>query len=140
MNSNDIGNRRELTAEIARLKVTGHQQGLALRARFKGPKAILQTAGSLLPAMKDAKGKLRPGYLHPDWLKIAARFAIPFALNKTIFRKSNFLIKMAVDLVSQKAASQVTIQGTEKLIGQGRSVFHDLWHKLGPLIKKLNED
>jgi hypothetical protein len=135
MNTKDIANSQELKAEIARLKAASHEQGLEIKTRFKNPKAIVQTIGSLLPATTDAIGNTRPGYLHPDLLKLASRFLIPFALNKTIFRNSNFLIKMVVDLVSQKAANQVTTAGTEKLIGEGRSVLTNLWRKLEPLIR-----
>jgi hypothetical protein len=42
-----------------------------------------------------------------DLIALASRLFLPFALNKTLFRNSNFLIKILVGLVSQQASGLI---------------------------------
>jgi hypothetical protein len=99
-----INNIDDLRDEIARLKAQKNVQEAAIKEHFASPKAIFQT---LLAPFKgsDIKESL---FNHEDILSLVSRFFLPFALNKTFFRKSNFLIKALVGLVSQKASGFIT--------------------------------
>ncbi len=74
-------------------------------------------------------GAAAGGLLHPDIVKLVSRFAIPFTLNKTVFRHSNFLVKALVGLVSQKAAGFVTEDKAESLLTKGKALFNHFFHK-----------
>ncbi|TAE35243.1 MAG: hypothetical protein EAY66_09430 [Sphingobacteriales bacterium] len=42
-----------------------------------------------------------------DWVTILTRVVVPFALNKVFFKKSSFIVKSLISLVSQGAISSV---------------------------------
>ncbi len=44
---------------------------------------------------------------NPDWVTMFTRVVVPFALNKVFFRKSSFIVKSLISLVSQGAISSV---------------------------------
>ncbi len=97
-----INNINDLRNEIARLRVVKVQQEEAIKEHFKSPSAVFNTffPHFLTP---DAKGK--PGFFNiDDLIGLASRFILPFALNKTLFRSSNFIVKALVGLVSQQAS------------------------------------
>ena len=60
-----------------------------------------------------------------DLISMASRFVLPFALNKTIFRSSNFIVKTVVGLLSQKASGFIN----EKNLGS-------VWDKIKGIIPK----
>jgi hypothetical protein len=86
----------DLRAEIARLKVVKHEQEAAIKEHFSSPMAVINTVfGS----------KSKSGFFKvDDIVSLVSRFVLPFTLNKTIFRNSNFIIKTLVGLVSQQAS------------------------------------
>src|ERR1700733_5863552 len=98
----------DLREEIYRLKQIEQEQGIALGQRFKNPSALLSTFMSLFPRSVNADGTTEPGFFNQDLVGLISRFVLPFTLNKTIFRHSNFLIKTLVGLVSQKASHFIT--------------------------------
>ena len=108
-----ITNAQELQSEIQRLKEVNAEQKAALGLRFSSPSAIFAAARNLFPKKE---GSPASGLLHPDIVNLVSRFAIPFTLNKTLFRNSNFFVKALVGLVSQKAAGLVTEQSAESLV------------------------
>jgi len=114
-----ISSADELRAEILRLKAVEHEQAAALIERVKTPSALFSTVMSLFRS-PDSKG----GFFSQDFFGLASRVLLPLTLNKTLFRKSNFLVKAAVGFVSQKAShliSEETITGVwDKITG----LFH----------------
>lgn len=97
-----IKNLNDLQTEIARLEALKVYQEIHLKDRIKNPLAIFSTVRSLFSSgSKDSNNE----FLKSDWLSLIARFALPIALNKTLFRKSGFIMKTLITLVSQKAPS-----------------------------------
>lgn len=91
----------ELKAEIVRLRLLKEEQGKAISARFSSPGAVFSTVFSLFPkSSNDPKNDI----FHQDFFGLISRIVLPFALNKTVFRNSNFLIKGIVGFLSQKAS------------------------------------
>lgn len=114
-----IRNSRDLKAEIFRLEEVAKYQGETIRAHFSSPGAIFSTLFSMFWNPLDAEDKKIGGVFSQDFLGLISRFVLPLALNKTIFRNSNFLIKALVGLVSQKASNYIS----EDSVG-------NVWHKI----------
>lgn len=123
-----IKNITDLRNEIQRLKGLQQEQSTALAERFRSPSAMLQTVfslfsggggGLLFEGIKNAR------FFDQDLVGLISRFVLPFTLNKTLFRKSNFLIKAIVSLVSQKASHFIN-----------EDVVIGLWDKIKPLFAK----
>jgi len=114
-----IRNSRDLKAEIFRLEDLSKQQGATLRAHFSSPGAIFSTIFSLFSKRSDAEDEKNGGIFSQDFLGLISRFVLPLALNKTIFKNSNFLVKALVGLISQKASHYIN----EDSVGS-------VWHKI----------
>jgi len=113
-----IDNIEDLRSEISRLEGLKVEQHKALAARFDGPGAIFSTVISLFPksAATDAiKGQ--------DLLGLLSRFLLPMALNKTVFSKSNFLVKTLVGIASQKASHFISEDNVSSVWGKVSSLF-----------------
>ena len=123
MKSIDITTIEELKSEITRLRVLDYEQQMALQLRFRSPSAIFATVMTAFPKKTGAVASSATSFLHPDILRLISRVVIPFTLNKTLFRHSNFLVKMLVSLVSQKAAGLVSESATEGLMTKFKSLF-----------------
>jgi hypothetical protein len=99
-----IYNISDLKEEIERLKTSKKVQEEAIKSHFNGPVAIFHTVTSLFkhkPAPGEAGGLFGADQ---DIVSLISRFVLPLVLNKTLFRSSNFIIKTAVGLLSQKAS------------------------------------
>lgn len=108
-----INNLSDLQGEIYRLKDLEKEQSAAIGQRFKNFSATISTLGTLFPRSINAEGK-STSFFDQDLVGLISRFVLPFALNKTIFRNSGFLVKTLVGLVSQKAShfiSEDTVLG-----------------------------
>jgi hypothetical protein len=100
-----IYNITDLRLEIERLKASKQIQEEAIAAHFKSPGAIISTiTHAFRGTAGDVKGSILGGQ---DIYGLVSRVVLPFLLNKTIFRGSNFIIKAAVGLLSQKASEFV---------------------------------
>lgn len=116
-----INSAGELKAEIARLRLLREEQGEAIAARFSSPSATFSTIYSVFSKGDSPKGNI----FGQDLFGVLSRILLPLALNKTIFRNSNFLIKGLVGLVSQKASHFIN---EDNVTG--------LWHKIMSLFEK----
>jgi hypothetical protein len=114
-----IRNSRDLKAEIFRLEELSKQQGATLRSHFSSPGAIFSTIFSMFSKPSAAEDEKSGGIFSQDFLGLISRFVLPLALNKTIFKNSNFLVKALVGLVSQKASHYIS----EDSVGS-------VWHKV----------
>jgi hypothetical protein len=102
-----IYNITDLRNEIARLKAAKTIQEEAIKSHFNGPVAIFHTITGLFKGTSptDVKNTL---FGNQDIIGLASRVILPFILNKTIFRSSNFIIKAAIGLLSQKASGFIS--------------------------------
>jgi len=123
MKSIEITDIHELKAEIARLRILEGEQELVLQQRLNSPAAIFSRLMTGFPKNTNGNTNAAPGILHPDILRMISRVVIPFTLNKTLFRKSNFLVKMLVSLASQKAAGLVSEPAAENLLTKFKAAF-----------------
>lgn len=118
-----ISNIQDLQAEIARLTVAQKEQQEALGKRFNSPGATLSTVMTLFP--RTGEGTQISKILKQDIIGLLSRVALPFALNKTFFRKSNFIVKTLVGLASQKASHFIS-----------EASVSNAWHSLLGLFSK----
>jgi len=139
-----ITNVSDLQAEIFRLKALEKQQSVALKARFNSPSAIFSTALTLFPRSNDTDGIKGTSFFHPDMLNLVSRFIIPLALNKTLFKHSNFLVKTLVGLVSQKASNYVNEDTVSGIWDKAKALFskftkkkEDKEYKPAPYVKPV---
>jgi hypothetical protein len=116
-----IKNIDDLRSEIYRLKELEQQQSVAIGMRFSSLSSTLSTLYSLFPKIIGVNGERAKGFFEQDLVGLISRFVLPFALNKTIFRNSNFLIKSLVGLVSQKASHFIS---EESVMGLWDKVKH----------------
>jgi hypothetical protein len=124
-----IKNIEDLRLEIYRLRGVEREQSIALGKRFTGPSAILSTIFSLFPKSQAADGEKGPGFFDQDIVGLFSRVALPFLLNRTLFRNSNFIIKAIVSILSQKASHFIS---EESVAG--------LWDVIKSLFKSKSDD
>jgi hypothetical protein len=113
-----IRNIDDLRSEISRLKEAEQQQKAAIGERFNGPGAIFSTVMSLFP-----KTAATEAFKGQDMLGLISRIALPFALNKTVFRNSNLLIKAIVGIASQKASHFISEDAVGGLFDKAKSLL-----------------
>ena len=102
-----IKNIDDLKAEIYHLKVKEDQQRYALRQRFNSPSKIFTTVKSLF-SKPSAEGLKTDSGRKKDYFAILARIILPVTLKRTVFRKSNFIVKSLVGFASKKASKFIT--------------------------------
>jgi hypothetical protein len=125
-----IYNSSDLRNEIFRLQGLEQEQSTALKQRFSSPGAIFSSVFSLFPkSAPHENGTSSAGILDQDFFGIISRFALPFTLNKTLFRNSNFLIKALVGLVSQKASHYISEDSVVSVWDKAKGLFTKLIHK-----------
>jgi hypothetical protein len=112
----------DLRTEIDLLKIKRFQQEEVLKDKLSDPSAILNTFTTHFKSKKPTSNKsLMQGLLSHDIVSNLARIIFPIALNGTLFKKSNFIIKALVTFASQKAATKFNtnaISGvTDKIMG-----------------------
>jgi hypothetical protein len=129
MKNTTIANRGELQSEIQRLITLENAQRIALAYRFSSPAAICAAALTLFPGSAAARRVTGHAFFQQDLFSLMSRFLIPMTLNKTIFRRSGFLVKLLVGLVSQKAAGYFTESAMGNLFAEGKSFFGKLLTK-----------
>jgi len=117
-----IKNIEDLRSEIARLKSVEREQSVAIAGRFNSPMALFSTIMSLFRSPASAEGG-KSSFFDQDIVGLLSRFILPFALNKTIFRNSNFIIKTLVSIVSQKLSHFITEDGVVNLWEKVTSLF-----------------
>ena len=124
-----ITNITDLQAEILRLKGVEREQGVALSQRFKSPSAIFSSVLTLFPKTS-ASDDGNNGFFHQDIVGLLSRIVLPFTLNKTLFRNSNFIVKALVGLVSQKASHFISEDSVSGVWDKAKSLFKNITSKL----------
>jgi hypothetical protein len=120
-----INNVSDLKTEILRLRHLREEQGEALKERFASPLTALSTIMTVFPKGKESKYDI----FHQDFLGIISRIILPLALNKTLFRNSNFLIKGLVGFLSQKASHFISEDSVSNLWDKVKLMFDKKKHK-----------
>lgn len=119
-----VRNIDELDNEIARLSDLKGEQQIALGVRFSSPSAIIATAMSLFPKSPVVDGVKNSSMFNQDFLGLISRFVLPLALNKTLFKHSNFLVKALVGIISQKASHYINEDNVSGVWGKITSLFN----------------
>lgn len=97
---NTIRNVDDLRLEISRLQEIKTGQEVVLREHFNSPQAILRTATHLFSRSRPTSGtNSKAGH---DLIGYLSKTFLPLTLNKTLFRKSGFVMRAIVRLVSGK--------------------------------------
>ena len=122
-----IKNIDDLKVEIYHLKVKEDQQRYALRQRFSSPSKILTTVKSVFskPAAERIEGKSGQ---KKDYFTILSGIILPITLKRTVFSKSNFIVKSLVGFTSKKASKFIT---EDSVTG--------MWNKIKSLLPHKNE-
>jgi len=120
-----INNVEDLKAEILRLRHLKEEQGEAIKMRFRSPGAAFSTLLTVFPKGSGSKYDI----FHQDFLGIISRILLPLTLNKTLFRKSNFLVKGLVGFLSQKASHFISEDSVTGLWDKVKSMFDKKTHK-----------
>lgn len=94
----------DLHSEIIRLEKLKQQQEMDLKQRFNSPSSIFSVIKSFFPRSNKGGSSI----LDQDFLGLISRVALPFTLNRTLFKKSGFVVKTLVGLVSQKASTYIS--------------------------------
>ncbi len=118
-----IRNINDLREEILRLKDVEREKSVALGQRFKSPVAIISTLMTLFPKPINADGTKSTSIFDQDIVGLISRFILPLALNKTLFKHSNFLVKALVGLVSQKASQFINEDAVSGIWDKITSLF-----------------
>ncbi|GAA4101222.1 hypothetical protein [Mucilaginibacter panaciglaebae] len=134
-----INSHADLKNEIYRLQELEREKSLELKARFDGPGAIFSTIISLF-GRHDHPDDKGGGIFQQDFVGILSRFALPFALNKTLFKRSNFIIKALVGLVSQKASHYISEDSVESVWDKAKGLFGKAIHLFDKSDKKKQPD
>jgi hypothetical protein len=114
----------DLQAEIIRLEKAKQEQEMVLKQRFNSPSAIISSIRSIFPKAPEGESSGGIGsFLSPDLLSLVSRFVLPIALNKTLFKRSNFIVKTLVGLVSQKASTYISEDSVTSVWGRVKSLF-----------------
>jgi len=121
--SEPINNITDLRNEIARLQLVKTEQEAAIKKHFSSPSAIINTALSGLGVDKGLGGIFKAD----DIISLVSRFILPFALNKTIFRKSNFIIKAVVGMLSQSASGYINEKNLASVWDTIKSINPQKW-------------
>ena len=115
----------ELKDEIARLKGLEHQQANQLKQHFSSPGAIFSTIFNLFPKSEDSKEDKNASLFDQDFIGLLSRIILPIALNKTVFKKSGFVVKALVGILSQKASHYINEDSVSDVWGKIKFVFEE---------------
>ncbi|MDB5030192.1 hypothetical protein [Mucilaginibacter sp.] len=131
-----INNHNDLKNEILRLQGLEREQRIAIKQRFSSPGALFSTVFSLFGKGGNQFGDKDGSIFNQDFLGVISRFILPFTLNKTIFRNSNFLVKALVGLVSQKASHYISEDSVEGVWDKAKGLFGKVSHLFDKSAKK----
>lgn len=112
----------ELQSEIDLLKVRNFQQEEDLKDALSSPSAIFSTIKSTFKG-NSTKRSLSSELLNQDIITNISRFVIPLFMNGVLFKKSGFITKTIISLLSQKIAKQVNSNAISGLMDKVKGLF-----------------
>ncbi|TSJ43304.1 hypothetical protein FO440_03670 [Mucilaginibacter corticis] len=139
MTDQPIYSHTDLKNEIYRLQGLEREKGLELKQRFSSPGAIFSSIFSLFSGNDHADAK-DGGIFKQDFLGVLSRFALPFTLNRTLFKNSNFIVKALVGLVSQKASHFISEDSVEGVWDKAKGLFGKVTHLFDKSDKKTKPE
>ncbi|MFD2143962.1 hypothetical protein [Mucilaginibacter antarcticus] len=149
MNDLPILSHTDLKNEIYRLQGLEREKGMELNKRFSSPGAIFSSVFSMFGG-GDKKDDKDGGIFNQDFLGLISRLVLPLALNNTLFKKSGFIVKTIVGLLSQKASHYISEDAVEGVWDKAKGLFGKVTHifdkkapKAKPDVasyKKINKD
>ncbi len=107
----NINNLAELQSRIKVLKIVSAEHELFFHQKVQSVKEVLSGPSHIFTKIKfmlGFGGKKSIGGKKPaqsDWVTNMTRVLIPYIINKTLFRKSGFIIKTVISLLSQATVS-----------------------------------
>ena len=117
----NIKNITELRAEIARLKSLKSEQEVYLKDQFnlfeykiQAPARLYKRISSFFPSFND--GVPNSNALDSDWVTKAMRIGLPYLFNKILFKKSGFIKKGLLLMMSQQVASFLNKESISDLL------------------------
>lgn len=114
----------DLQAEIIRLEKLKQTQEIELKKRFDSPSAIFSSVMSIFPKSPSPDGtKVTHTLFSQDVIGLISRVVLPFTLNKTLFKRSNFIVKTLVGILSQKASNYISEDSVTTVWGRVKSIF-----------------
>jgi len=128
----------DLKSEISRLKNVRHQQGQAIRQHFNSVPAAFSTVFSLFPKSQLLGGLTGSAIFNQDIIQLLSRFLLPFALNNTLFKQSNSVIKSLVRFVSTHASQFINEKSINHLWDKIKTLFASKDRKQRHLHNTLN--
>lgn len=120
-----INNINDLRNEIARLRVVKNEQEAAIKQHFSSPSAIISTVMSGFGGDSSKGGFFKAD----DLISLVSRFVLPFALNKTFFRHSNFIVKAIVGVLSQSASGFINEKSLASVWDKIKAIIPQKWTK-----------
>jgi len=120
-----INNINDLRNEIARLRVVKNEQEAAIKQHFSSPSAIISTVISGFGSDSSKGGFFKAD----DLISLVSRFVLPFALNKTFFRHSNFIVKAIVGVLSQSASGFINEKSLTSVWDKIKAIIPQKWTK-----------
>lgn len=125
-----VQNIDDLRNEILRLEVLKQEQEIALKPRFSSPIALFHTAMTVFPKSSASSERLNLAtFLNQDFIALASRVLLPLTLNKTLFKRSNFIIKALVGMLSQKASGLINEETVTGTWGKAKAIFSKMFKK-----------
>jgi hypothetical protein len=112
---------KDLRDEILRLETLEVEQRVVLKGRFSTPSAIFSTFFTMF-SNNVTEDRKAAGVFKQDFIGLLSRFILPLALNKTLFRHSNFLVKAVVGILSQKASNYINGDAVTSVWDKAKSV------------------
>lgn len=131
-----VQNITDLQSEILRLEALRQEQKIELKKRFSSPSAIFATVKTLFPRNHEHTNK--NNLFSQDILGLLSRVVLPFTLNKTLFKNSNFLVKTLIGVVSQKASTYINEDTVTGVWGKFKHVFSKKPKKVAEPIVPVN--
>jgi hypothetical protein len=114
----------DLQSEVIRLERLKQTQEIELKKRFSSPSAIYHSVMTVFPKSTSTDGtKVSHTLFSQDIIGLLSRVVLPFTLNKTLFKRSNFIVKTLVGILSQKASNYISEDSVTTVWGRVKSVF-----------------
>ncbi|MBS7565437.1 hypothetical protein KHS38_13580 [Mucilaginibacter sp. Bleaf8] len=114
----------DLQSEIIRLEKLKQTQEIELKKRFNSPSAIFASVMTVFPKSPSADGaKVSHTLFSQDVIGLISRVLLPLTLNKTLFKRSNFIVKTLVGILSQKASNYISEDSVTTVWGRVKSIF-----------------
>ncbi len=129
-----IKNVDDLHSEILRLTALKQLQKEEIGMRFNSPSATFSTLLTAFPATGD---NTRGGsFFNMDMVSMLSRILLPLTLNKTLFRRSNFIVKALVGFISQRASGFINEKAVGGIWDKAKALFGKVTSKKPP-VKRL---